>query len=113
VRKGDIRMVDLGPGVQGKARRPAVIVSNDSANETAIRLGHGSVTVVPVTPYTERLYPTQVWLRGSWAGLECDHKALLEQIRSVDVGRVGEWIGAVPAAAMMELNRGLKLHLGL
>jgi mRNA interferase MazF len=106
-------MVDLGPGVTGEVRRPAVIVSNDGATETASRLGHGSITVVPVTPYTERLYPFQVRLRGSWAGLECDHKALLEQIRSVDVARVGERIGAVPVAVMMELNSGLRLHLGL
>ena len=66
MRRGEIRMVELevgprpgnGNGTQGqKIRRPAVIVSNDGANETARRLGHGVVTVVPVTLSVRRSFP--------------------------------------------------------
>jgi mRNA interferase MazF len=69
--------------------------------------------VVPVTPNVERVSPFQTRLRADWTGLECDHKAQLEQIRCVDVARVGERIGMVPVAVMFELNDALKLHLGL
>jgi mRNA interferase MazF len=94
-------------------RRPAVIITNQGANETARRLGHGSVTVVPVTPDVDRVYPFQTRLRAAWTGLDRDHKAQLEQIRCVDVKRVGERIGVVPVAVMLELNDALRLHLGL
>ena len=54
-----------GNGTQGqKIRRPAVIVSNDGANETARRLGHGVVTVVPVTLTVKPIYPFQTLLAG-------------------------------------------------
>ena len=36
-------------GSEANKRRAAVIVSNDTANETADRLGRGVVTVVPIT----------------------------------------------------------------
>ena len=47
MRRGEIRLVDLDPvrGSESSKRRPAVIVSNDSANATAARLRRGVVTV--------------------------------------------------------------------
>jgi mRNA-degrading endonuclease toxin of MazEF toxin-antitoxin module len=78
----------------------------------ASRLGYGSVTVVPVTPYVDRLFPFQVFVKGEWADLDDDHKALVEQVRSVDVARVGARVGGVPANLMMECTV-LKLHLAL
>ena len=47
MRRGELRFVNLDParGAEANKRRPAVIVSNDAANATATRLGHGVVTV--------------------------------------------------------------------
>ena len=101
-------------GTQGqRVRHPAVIVSNDGANETARRLGHGVVTIVPVTSNVERIYPFQTLLRAAFTGLPQDSKAQAEQIRWIDVADVGERVGVVPVAVMMALGDALRLHLSL
>lgn len=113
--RGEIRIVDLDsarPGEAGK-RRPAVIVSNDAANTTAARLGHGVVTVVPVTSSVDRVYPFQVLLPAGESGLARDSKAQAEQVRAVSVERVGEQTGTVPAESMLDVDEALRLHLGL
>ena len=104
MRRGEIRIVDLGPvvglgsvvGAEAARRRPAVIVSNDGANTSAARLGRGVVTVVPVTSNTERVYPFQVLLDAADTGLDRDSKAQAEQVRSIAVEQVGDVIGVVP-----------------
>ncbi len=115
MRRGEIRYVELDPtrGAEANKRRPAVIVSNDAANQMAARLGRGVVTVVPVTSKTSRVYPFQVLLKAKATGLPQDSKAQAEQVRSVAVERIGTRIGVVPAAAMQRLDDALRLHLGL
>ena len=115
IRRGDIHSVDLDParGVEANKRRPAVIVSNDAANATAGRLGRGVITVVPVTLNTERVYPFQVLLPAAQTGLGRDSKAQAEQVRSIAVERVGDRLGVVPQAIMLDIEEALRLHLGL
>jgi mRNA interferase MazF len=115
MRRGDIHSVDLDParGSEANKRRPAVIVSNDAANTTAGRLGRGVITVVPVTSNVERVYPFQVLLPASRTGLDRDSKAQAEQIRSIAVERLGERLGVVPNAIMLDIDDALRLHLGL
>lgn len=115
MRRGEIRLVDLEPvrGSEADKRRPAVVVSNDGANQAAGRLGRGVVTIVPVTSNLARVYPFQVVLRASDTGLQVDSKAQAEQIRSVAVERVGSRVGVVPPAVMDVLDDALRLHLAL
>jgi len=115
MRRGDIYSVELDParGSEADKRRPAVIVSNDSANATAGRLGRGVITVVPVTSKVERVYPFQVLLPAAATGLERDSKAQAEQVRSISVKRVGGRLGVVPNSIMLDLDEALRLHLGL
>ena len=115
MRRGDITLVDLDPtrGAESNKRRPAVLISNDGANTTAARLGRGVVTVVPVTTNVDRVYPFQVLLPAAETGLSVDSKAQAEQVRSVDVGRLGNRIGRVPAPIMQALEEALRLHLAL
>jgi mRNA interferase MazF len=115
VRRGEIVTVDLDParGSESSKTRPAVIVSNDTANSTAERLGRGVITVVPVSSNTERVYPFQVLLPAAATGLARESKAQAEQVRSVAVERVGRRIGRLPAALMVELDRALRIHLNL
>ncbi len=53
----EVRLIDLDParGADANNRRPAVIVSNDTANTTATRLGRGVLAVAPVTSNVERV----------------------------------------------------------
>ena len=115
MRRGDICVIDLDParGSEARKSRPAVIVSNDGANITATRLGRGVVTVVPVTSNTAKLYPFQVFLPSADTGLAVDSKAQAEQVRSVDVTRVGDCLGVVRGELMNQLDDALRLHLGL
>lgn len=108
-------MVDHEPvgGCEADKRRPAVVVSNDGANTAASRRGRGVVTVVPVTSNVQRILPFQVLLKAESCGLTIDSKARAEQVRSVDVGRLGEVVGQVPEALMASINGALRLHLGL
>lgn len=113
--RGEIRLVNLDPvrGAEADKRRPAVIVSNDGANTTAARLGHGVVTVVPVTSNVERVHPFQVLLRSSETGLDRDAKAQAEQVRSVSVERVGRAVGRRAPTTIERLDDALRLHLAL
>jgi mRNA interferase MazF len=115
MRRGDIHAVDLDParGSEASKRRPAVIVSSDAANAAARRLGRGVITVVPVTSNVERVYPFQVLLPAGETGLDRDSKAQAEQIRSIAVKRVGDRLGVVPNAIMVDIDEALRLHLGL
>jgi len=115
MQRGEIRLVDLEPvrGSEASKQRPAVIVSNDGANDAAARLGRGVITVVPVTSATERVYPFQVLLRAADTGLRSDSKAQAEQVRAVAVERLGARVGALPPALMADLDEALRLHLAL
>jgi len=113
--RGEVRLVDLDParGSEADKRRPAVLVSNDAANQAARRLGRGVLTVVPVTSNVERLYPFQVLISAGTAGLTIDSKAQAEQVRSVAVERVGALVGRLPAPLVAELDEALRVHLAL
>ncbi len=115
MRRGEIRIVSLSPtlGAEAARTRPAVIVSNDGANATAARLGHGVVTVVPITSNTDRIHPFQVRLAANDTGLQRDSKAQAEQVRSISVERVGRLIGQIPFDLMAHVDNALRLHLAL
>jgi mRNA interferase MazF len=115
MRRGEIRLVDLDPvrGSEANKRRPAVVVTNDGANLMAQRLGRGVVTVVPITSNIARIFPFQVLLDASTTGLDRDSKAQAEQVRSVDVTRVGAKVGRLPHDVLTLLDEALRLHLSL
>jgi mRNA interferase MazF len=115
MRRGDVYFVDLDPHVGNEANktRPAVIVSNDAVNRTAERVGRGVVTLVPVTSHVDRIFRFQVLLPAGVAGLRIPSKAQAEQVRSVDVARVGRRIGALGPDLLARLDDALRIHLDL
>ena len=115
MRRGEIRFADLEPvpGSEANERRPVVIVSNDGANERATILGRGVVTVVPVTSNVTHVLPFQTLLQTGATGLARSSKAQAEQVRSIDVRRLGPRIGQLPPAVIVELDKALRLHLSL
>ncbi|MEU4562538.1 type II toxin-antitoxin system PemK/MazF family toxin [Actinoplanes sp. NPDC023936] len=117
MRWGDIVRVDLNPVVGSEASkvRPAVIVSNDGANQAAERFGRGVITVAPITSNVAKVYPFQVLIAAddTRTGLTAESKIQVEQIRAVDVARVSRRLGRLPAALHEPLREALALHLGL
>ncbi|WP_337002539.1 MULTISPECIES: type II toxin-antitoxin system PemK/MazF family toxin [unclassified Microbacterium] len=115
LRRGQIVLASFGPGVGTEVRktRPAVVVSNNTANAAAIRHSRATVTVVPVTSNTERIWPFQVLLPATASGLDRDSKAQAEQVRTIAVARVVRPVGWVPAELMGAIDEALRLHLAL
>lgn len=114
LRRGAIVLVDLDPAVGSEAARsrPAIIVSNNTANAAAARTG-GVVTVVPLTSNTTRVYPFQVLLPSTETGLPRDSKAQAEQVRTVAVARIRSAAGWTTSELMRQLDTALRLHLAL
>lgn len=115
MRRGDIYLATLSParGTEADKRRPVAVVGNDGANTTAMRLGRGFVTVVPITSNVTRVYPFQVLLSAADTGLDRDSKAQAEQVRSIDVGRIGPLLGRLTPRLADALDDALRLHLNL
>jgi mRNA interferase MazF len=109
-------LVDLDPvtGSEAAKRRPAIVVSNDAANRSAVSRERGVVTVVPVTSNITRVYAFQTRLPAdAGTGLAVESKAQAEQVRSIDVSRVTQRLGTLPPGILRRLDEALRLHLGL
>ncbi|MFE0682608.1 type II toxin-antitoxin system PemK/MazF family toxin [Streptomyces sp. NPDC058961] len=115
MRRGDIFMVDLEPARGGEVSRirPAVVVSNDGANQSVERNGRGVVTVVPLTSNINRVLTFQVFLSADETRLPKDSKAQCEQVRAVAPERVLQRVGTVPRQRMAEIDVALRRHLAL
>lgn len=97
-----------------KVSRPAVIVSGDGRNKACERSGRGVVTVVPLTSNTARVFDFQVLVRPDRRnGLTVESKAQAEQLRAVDVSRLGERLGSLDAETAAALDDALLIHLAL
>ena len=110
-RRGDIVWVNLDPtvGSEINKKRPAVIVSNDSAN-----LRYHQLTVLPLTSqHIDKIEPFQVLIGRLESGLKKDSKALAEQIRTVSKLRFVERAGQLSPETLKKINEAIELHLGL
>lgn len=105
--------LDAARGREANTLRPAVLVSSDGLNRTVMRLGRGVVTVVPITSNVASVHPFQVLLEPEDSGLEVRSKAQAEQIRTLDVDRIGACVGTLGPAVLAELDRALRVHLSL
>jgi mRNA interferase MazF len=110
-RRGDIYWVNLDPavGTEIKKKRPAVIISNNAANNR-----YHQVTVLPLT--SQKLItvdPFQVFIPQGESGLPKDSKALAEQIRTISKLRLGKRSGHLSDGILQEINRAIKIHLDL
>ena len=115
LRRGHVVLVDLDPAVGSEAvrTRPAVVVSNTTANLSAARTGHGVITVVPVTSNVSTVHPFQVLLSLEESGLPQPSKAQAEQVRAVSISRVSRVTGRITGESLGALDDALRLHLSL
>lgn len=108
IRRGDVYWVKLDPteGSEIGKTRPGVIISNNINNEFA-----DTVTVLPITSSTEKIYPFEVFIPKNIANMPGDSKAKANQIRTVDKKRVKDLIGTLPDTILREIEAAVKIHL--
>lgn len=97
--------INFDPSVGGEIRkiRPAIVVSNDAANQALNR-----IQVIPITSNVERLYPGEAYvaLNGE------RRKAMADQIATVSKLRLRERMGAVSPNDLAGVERAIRIQLG-
>ncbi len=106
MKRGEVWWVEFDPSVGSEIRktRPAVIVSNDSANRNLAR-----VIVVPITTNTSRQYPGEALI--SVAGKP--GKAMADQIMAVDKARLKTLLGLLSKEDMLRVEDAIQVQLGM
>lgn len=110
IKRGDIYWVKLDPieGSEIGKTRPAVVISNDINNELA-----ETITVLPVTSSVGKVYPFEVFLKQGVGNISSDSKIKTNQIRTLDKKRLKERIGTIPDTILCDIEKAVKIHLGL
>ena len=111
MKRGEIYFANLNPTVGSEIRkiRPVLIVSNNANNNVA-----DTVTVIPITSNTTKVFPFEVLLKTNRTGLEKLSRAQCHQIRTISKLRInGNMLGIVSDEIMEKIEYGIKLHLGL
>ena len=120
--RGAIHWCDLGPvvsagGTDGTVRssapaqrRPVLVVQANSYNRSAI----GTVIVAVVTSRVQSAeLPGNVFVPAAASGLPRDSAVNVSQVLTLDRASLGERAGTLPAYLLGDVDRGLRLVLGL
>ncbi|EKE01543.1 MAG: hypothetical protein ACD_21C00106G0003 [uncultured bacterium] len=111
MKRGEIYFANLNPtiGAETKKTRPVLVVSNNANNNVA-----DTVTIIPITSNTKKIFPFEVLLETKHSRLEKISKAQCHQIRTISKLRVSSnAVGIINKETMEKVEHAIKLHLDL
>ena len=110
IRRGDIYHADLNPvfGSEQGGYRPVLVIQNNRGNQYS-----PTVIVAAITSRPKSKMPTHVPIPADMQGLEKDSVVLLEQVRTLDKKRLGDYIGTLDRQQMMKVDKALCSSTGM
>ena len=110
-RRGDIYLANLNPfkGSEQGGKRPVVVLQNNTGN-----LHSSTIIVATMTSHTDKKkgQPTH-YILPPVGRLKTASVVQLEQIKTIDKCRVLKYFGRIPAEHMREINRLIKISMGI
>ena len=104
--RGEVWWVNFDPSGGGEIQkqRPAIIVSNDAANQYLNRL-----QVVPTTSRADRLYPSEAVVMVG----RRQSKAMADQLTTVSKQRLTNRMGKLSGSDLAKVEHAIMIQLGL
>ena len=111
IKRGQIYYADLSPvvGSEQGGYRPILIIQNDIGN----KYSPTTIGAIITSRNTKAKLPTHYWLDKGEGGLAYDSMIELEQIRTIDKSRLEEYLGQVSNLEMAEIDKKIKISLGV
>ena len=109
IKRGDIYYADLRyvMGSEQGGIRPVLIIQNDVGNHYS-----PTVIVAAITSRKKKRFPTHVRLFRQ-EGLYKTSVVMLEQIRTIDRSRLGDYMGSLDESAMTAVDVALAISIGI
>jgi mRNA interferase MazF len=106
MKRGEVCWVEFDPAIDSEIskRRPAIIISNDSANRN-----HTRVMVIPLTSNVSWVYPREALVKvGSQQS-----KAMADQMMAADKSRLKSKFAEISKPELSAVEDAIRVHLGL
>lgn len=106
IKRGDVFWVNLDPttGTETRKNRPAVVLSNNLFNKYLPR-----VIIAPITSNVEKIFEFDSIVTVA----KKKGKVMLDQVRTIDKGRLGKKLCALTSEEMASIEKALKRALDL
>ena len=110
VLRGQMYYADLDPviGSEQGGNRPVLVIQNNVGNRHS-----PTIIIAPITTRVKKVHqPTHIGI-PPYFGLPQNSMAMLEQIRTIDKGRLGSYIGCLDDDVMDYVDKALGIRVGL
>lgn len=110
VLRGQMYYADLDPviGSEQGGNRPVLVIQNNVGNRHS-----PTIIIAPITTRVKKVHqPTHIGI-PPYFGLPQNSMAMLEQIRTIDKGRLGSYIGCLDDDVMDYVDKALGISVGL